>query len=235
MTLHASSTGAGPRSAFLVHGMLGSAESWWRVSDALVESGFRVVALDLPGHGRSAPDRNASIESVARDIAAAAAAFSGEGAFDIAIGHSFGGLVLASAAPQIRAKRFVFVDAPFSTRGGRDVDQTRCEYEAEAAGRTSSQLRLRPDFTARDVEVEARAAELFDPATAASIAAGTGGRCWPPAGSLVIRAEASDYVTPAVADDLRGRDLDVVSFAGAKHTVWRTHFDAFWAALGLDE
>lgn len=235
MMLNAEVSGAGPRSALLLHGMTGSQESWWRITDALVAIGYRVVAVDLPGHGDSAPDHRASVESVARDIAQTADALSDGGGFDLAIGHSFGGLVLAAAAPLLSAKRFVFVDAPFSARGGHDFELTRLEYEAEAAARTVDQLRSRADFSERDVEVEARAAERFDPVTAASIAAGPGGRWWPPAGSLVIRSDPSEYVTPEVVDELRRRNVDVFSIAGAKHTVWRTHFEESGPHSASDE
>ena len=41
----------------LFHGTAAWSELWWRTSDALAAANFRVIALDLPGHGRSArPD-----------------------------------------------------------------------------------------------------------------------------------------------------------------------------------
>ncbi|HET9951666.1 MAG TPA: 2-succinyl-6-hydroxy-2,4-cyclohexadiene-1-carboxylate synthase [Candidatus Eisenbacteria bacterium] len=38
----------------LLHGFAGSSEEWRRVSDALTAAGYRAVAVDLPGHGRTA-------------------------------------------------------------------------------------------------------------------------------------------------------------------------------------
>ena len=49
--LHVDEHGVGPKVCVVVHGMMGSAESWWRVTLELVEAGYRVLALDLPGHG----------------------------------------------------------------------------------------------------------------------------------------------------------------------------------------
>src|ERR1700741_1442123 len=39
----------------LVHGVTSNAAIWWRVGPALAASGRRVVACDMPGHGRSKP------------------------------------------------------------------------------------------------------------------------------------------------------------------------------------
>ncbi|MGH2816717.1 MAG: alpha/beta hydrolase, partial [Actinomycetota bacterium] len=37
----------------LVHGVTSSSRTWWRVGPALAERGFRVLAVDLRGHGAS--------------------------------------------------------------------------------------------------------------------------------------------------------------------------------------
>ena len=39
----------------LVHGVTSNAGIWWRVGPALAASGRHVVAVDMPGHGRSKP------------------------------------------------------------------------------------------------------------------------------------------------------------------------------------
>ena len=41
------------RPLLLVHGVTASAAIWWRVGPALAATGRRVVAVDLPGHGRT--------------------------------------------------------------------------------------------------------------------------------------------------------------------------------------
>ena len=41
------------RPTVLIHGVTASARIWWRVGPALAATGRRVVAPDLPGHGRT--------------------------------------------------------------------------------------------------------------------------------------------------------------------------------------
>lgn len=43
---------AGP-AVVLWHGVTSDAQTWWRVAPALVEQGYHVFALDMPGHGLS--------------------------------------------------------------------------------------------------------------------------------------------------------------------------------------
>lgn len=52
-TLHTRTWGSGERSALLLHGITTSGAGWWRVGEMLAAEGWRVVAPDLRGHGRS--------------------------------------------------------------------------------------------------------------------------------------------------------------------------------------
>jgi pimeloyl-ACP methyl ester carboxylesterase len=52
--------GTGPRVLVFLHGLLLDAQMNRRLADDLSERGFRVVLLDLPGHGRSDKPRHAS-------------------------------------------------------------------------------------------------------------------------------------------------------------------------------
>jgi hypothetical protein len=61
---------------------------------ALVEDGWRVVGLDLPGHGQSHGRRL----TVRLGVEAVTQASEWLGPFDIVIGHSFGGIVAVNAA-----------------------------------------------------------------------------------------------------------------------------------------
>ena len=61
MLLHAIDTGTGPGTVLLLHGMMGSSESWWRLIPPLAANGHRVIALDLPGHGLSERDPQLTI------------------------------------------------------------------------------------------------------------------------------------------------------------------------------
>lgn len=60
------------RTAVLVHGVTGWYRTWWRVGPALAERGWRVVAVDQRGHGRSPRiDGFTTVPEMAADLAAA--------------------------------------------------------------------------------------------------------------------------------------------------------------------
>ena len=82
--------GDGP-SLVLVHGLGGAASNWVELAPALARS-YRVLALDLPGHGGSSPLPAAPSLTPFADVVAAVA---GREALLPAgvVGHSFGGLV----------------------------------------------------------------------------------------------------------------------------------------------
>lgn len=231
MRLHVIEQGAGPRVCVLMHGMMGSADSWWRITDELVRIGYRVLALDLPGHGLSDRDRSLTVERAADYVVETIAEFTTQPPA-VAIGHSFGGMVLAAAVPRLRPQLAVYVDAPFASRGGYDFAEVAEEYEHDRQQRTAVKLReSRPHYSERDCEVEATAAERFDPFTAAAVASAGGGAWAPAPGSIVIRADPSDYVSESDAAALRQRGVSVRSIPGASHSVWYSHFDKFIAGL----
>lgn len=229
--LHHLEWGEGDRLVILLHGMQGSAESWWRVGPVIADRGYRVVALDLPGHGESAPDRELTVERAAEAVAGTVASLDA-GSPVIAIGHSLGGQLLAAAAGLMRPGRAVYVDSPFTARGGWDHDEVLADHEQSKLSRTYEYLReTRPFYSDLDCEVEARAALGFDPATWAAVASGPGGRWMPSPGSLVIRADPSSYVGDDLATELRAAGVEVVDIPGAAHSIWYSDFDAFMAAL----
>jgi pimeloyl-ACP methyl ester carboxylesterase len=54
----------------LVHGVTSSSRTWWRVGPALAERGYRVLAVDLRGHGASPrPVAGLSTADLAADVA----------------------------------------------------------------------------------------------------------------------------------------------------------------------
>lgn len=73
MTLAVTDFGGPPDAPLLVLGpSLGtSAESLWTASAKLLTGRFRVIAWDLPGHGRSAPASRFDVRSLAADVLAA--------------------------------------------------------------------------------------------------------------------------------------------------------------------
>ena len=79
------------RTIVLVHG--GAAHSrWWDHIAPLLARGWRVVAMDLSGHGDSGRRDRYSLDTWAREVLAVVAD-AGTAASTVVIGHSMGGLV----------------------------------------------------------------------------------------------------------------------------------------------
>ena len=89
MTLRWEPEGGARGSVALVHGVMALAETWWRIGPALAARGWRVVAVDLPGHAgdvrRDGPlDLDALVDGVAARL---------DGPVDLLVGHSLGAIV----------------------------------------------------------------------------------------------------------------------------------------------
>ncbi len=103
----------------VVHGWRSRSEHLSGLSHALARAGFRVISIDLPGHGRSSGRRI----DMLRAVAACQEASQWFGPFEAGIGHSFGGAVLAAAhgglvrsLPPVSFGRLVLVSTPASMR-----------------------------------------------------------------------------------------------------------------------
>ena len=103
--------------ALVLHGWGSRAAHMATVIDELRRAGFRVIALDLPGHGESA-GRSLNMASAVRAVQMADQWF---GPFAAIVGHSFGGAVAANAVvgsiagvPPVGVGRLVLVSAPSS-------------------------------------------------------------------------------------------------------------------------
>ncbi|HEY2797021.1 MAG TPA: alpha/beta hydrolase [Thermoanaerobaculia bacterium] len=87
--IHYKVLGSGPRTVVFVHGWTGSLEMWRLQAPFFAAKGFRVLALDLPGHGGSdAPQVSytmplfaRAVDAVMRDAGVASA---------VLVGHSMG-------------------------------------------------------------------------------------------------------------------------------------------------
>ena len=93
---------AGGPPVVLLHGLGGSSSNWALLAPELART-RRVLVLDLPGHGRSAPLPAAPGLGSYADAVAAVVEREGLGRVDL-VGHSFGGLVsirLAARRPEL--------------------------------------------------------------------------------------------------------------------------------------
>jgi len=101
----------------VVHGWDSRTEHMRWLVDGYRTAGYRVIALDLPGHGHSS-GRRLNLVNAVEAVAAAATWF---GPFAAIVGHSFGGAVALNAAagsirgvPAVATDRLVLISAPSS-------------------------------------------------------------------------------------------------------------------------
>jgi len=155
----------------LMHGGGQTRHSWGATAEVLANRGYRVLSLDLRGHGDSdrSPDQVYSVERHASDVVAAVRNMSPGPA--ILIGASLGGLASLVAAPQLegRVRAIVLVDVATRVRregaerilgfmrrhlGGfsslEEAAEAVAAYRPEAPRRTdhrglAKNLRLQPD------------------------------------------------------------------------------------------
>jgi pimeloyl-ACP methyl ester carboxylesterase len=111
----------------MMHGITSSALTWWRVAPEMARAGYRVTALDMPGHGDSdCPDRSHSLSETAHIVDVFMAAL--EIRSPIVMGHSWGGGVTLVHATNSRTRivprSIVLIDPLIRTPPG-DVSQYR--------------------------------------------------------------------------------------------------------------
>jgi pimeloyl-ACP methyl ester carboxylesterase len=162
-----SSVDASQRLAVLVHGVTGWHRTWWRVGPALAELGWRVVAVDQRGHGRSPRiDGHTTVPELAEDLATTIEAIGGH--VDALIGHSLGAAVsseLAATRPEL-VRRLVLEDPPAITRAGdvawlenldREMRAAAADPEAEVRRELAENPRWLEEDARQNVEGRAMA------------------------------------------------------------------------------
>jgi pimeloyl-ACP methyl ester carboxylesterase len=115
--VYADMYGKGNRTVVLAHGGRFTKESWSAQAKILGKAGFRVVAIDFRGRGRSygGPGSESSDDGVHFDVLAAIQFMKDTGAETISVvGASFGGWASAQAAAEIpdEVDRIVLLAAP---------------------------------------------------------------------------------------------------------------------------
>jgi pimeloyl-ACP methyl ester carboxylesterase len=153
--------------AVLVHGVTSSSRTWWRVGPALAERGFRVLAVDLRGHGASPrPVAGLAAADLAADVAETVADASPP-VVDLLVGHSLGALValeLVTTRPGF-ARRLLLEDPPGP--GSVDWAGLAAGMEADSRRAVDDPAALRRDLQAANPgwppgEAERRVADLAD-------------------------------------------------------------------------
>ncbi len=240
---------ADARPVLLLHGVTSSARTWWRVGPALAASGFRVVAPDLPGHGKT---RRWLGHHRFRDNAADLVAFARAAELDRPdlriVGHSWGGMTAAAMpAAGLVPAGLVLIDPPTVPLAAiaamledpvegyfDDIDEA-----VEVVGG------LHPTWPYGDVIAKAEGLTQFDEAAVRAVLTqngdwdgGLGDLADPAARDLpvwLIRGDPAfgGYVPDALIPDFAARlGADrIITIAGAPHSPQRTHPEALVRAL----
>lgn len=240
-------TRAAPPVAVLVHGVTGWWKTWWRVGPAFAERGWRVIAVDQRGHGRSPRiDGAASLDDLADDLEATIERHAGP-PVDLLLGHSLGAMVamtLARRRPSI-ARRLALEDPPSIDRTTDEAFFASLRGEVRAARETPDaeverELAEHPRWLRADAEqnVEGRAmtdaegivASLRRPRqlTVTGAAADLG------LPTLYLLADEERSVLSGAARERLRRELRLdarlLEF-DAGHTIHRDRFDEYMAAI----
>lgn len=232
--------------AFLVHGVTGWHRTWWRVGPALAARGWRVVAVDLRGHGTSPRSGPATIADLADDLEAAIESRATP-PIDLLVGHSLGAvasMALVLRRPDI-TRRLVLEDPPSFDRHDDDTFLDRLRREGQAAredpeGEVRRELAENPDWTETDVRQNVEGRALSD-------TEGIVGSLRVPR-PFRVPAEAARMVVPTLyilGEEERSvmvgparRELEAslppaseITVLDAGHTVHRDRFDAYMETL----
>jgi len=109
MRLNSTTSGDGPRTIGLVHGLGADSRTWQPLVDLLVATGeFAVTAIDLRGHGDSERASSYSLEEMAADVAENLPS-----GLHAVIGHSLGGSVLVRAVERLAPLQAIYLDPGF--------------------------------------------------------------------------------------------------------------------------
>jgi pimeloyl-ACP methyl ester carboxylesterase len=228
MQLHTQTWGdTGQPAALLIHGLYLDSNTWWRFGPDLAQRGFHVIAPDLRGHGRSRRGNRYSPADWANDVIDTLYGTN----FDVAIGHSLGGLVLALAAHALRPSRLLYLDPAWRITATQDaafrqqwlswLSWTKPEHMRHTVG---------ANWDADDLDLSWRGFQHTDPAVIPGLAAGAGYDHSPesaPAPVLVVAADPSEFITAEHAHDLVTRGLTVERPSGSSHFWFRDDYTAF--------
>jgi len=244
---------AGAPPLLLVHGVLSSARSYWRIGPALAALGRRVVAIDLPGHGRTGGGQDGTgfgFAETAADVGAFARAAlpdADQREWSV-IGHSWGAMVAAHLpVAGFRAGRTVLLDPPVMDRAILEaMVNDPAERPDMAPGSALATVRAQnPDWIEGEQIVKAESLTQVVPAAAVSILLGNGD--WdaglaaltdatvPAVPTWIVRGEdAAGSLCPAGWLPRLGEAIGVdrvLTIAGGPHSPQRTHVEATTVAL----
>jgi len=232
MKLAVRETGDGTRTAVLIHGIMGDSRTWQRVTQDLVERGFRVLAVDLAGHGKSPRSRRYSPSAWADDVVETVAPLI-SGAPDVVMGHSLGALVASLVADRMTPRTAIYVDPAFAFPRGLLGAVYKIGWLMTPRPSRSILVRMNPLWDAADVDRELAALREWDRRTLFGFADTR--PLVPPATlvapSLVVLAERSLLITARAADAMVRLGMSVTTVPGTGHAVFRDDHAGFMSKV----
>jgi len=233
----------------LVHGVTSNSETFWRVGPAVAAAGRHVVAVDMPGHGRTGHWRGRHrFSETAADLAAFIRAAGLDRPGLAVLGHSWGGMVVAALpAAGLRPDRLILLDPPaLSLPEMEELTRDPLEQPYPSLEAAIAAVRAaNPGWPDGDVHAKAIGLNQFDvPAVLAVLLqngdwdGGLAALSDPSAAGIsswVIRGvpEAGCMMPDAAVDAFRarvGRD-HVITIADGPHSPQRTHPEATVLAI----
>ncbi|UDF14034.1 alpha/beta hydrolase [Antiquaquibacter oligotrophicus] len=145
---------AGPR-ILLVHGLSSSADSWWRVVEALAPHA-RVTTIDLRGHGASAPADSYALRDYASDLP--------RENWDAVVAHSLGGAAAVLAASQPGFARSLVLLDPVLEVPEADFEAVLADQVSELRLDEASVAAEKPHWDERDRAAKLVGVRSVDPA-----------------------------------------------------------------------
>ena len=233
----------------LVHGVTSLGGIWWRVGPALAAAGYRVVAVDLPGHGATGAwsGRHRFLETAA-DLATFIRAAGLDGPELSLVGHSWGALVAAHLpAAGLRPRVLVLLDPPalpVSVMATMLVDPVERHYDD--LGEATRAIRATyPMWSDGDVAAKAEGLTYFDEAAVRAVLLDNGDwdgglaalaepraagvETWLIRGEPATGSMVPEQTLPAFAARIGGDHI--LTIAGGAHSPQRMHPEATVAAL----
>lgn len=163
--------GRGPSTIVLIHGWTCD-HTFWDAQVAALKARYRVLAVDLPGHGRSDPAPDYTMRRFARAVNAVLEKEKAQKA--ILAGHSMGGAVMLEFArlhPQ-KVRAIVAVDAFFPDPGAsKPLEAMAARFEGPGAMEARAKM-VQGMFTAATGPEVRRKIETVMLGTRAEVAAG---------------------------------------------------------------
>lgn len=228
MRLAVHESGSGTKTAILIHGIMSDSRAWHRVTTELEGHGFRVLAVDLAGHGRSPRALRYSPAAWAEDVVETLEPLL-DGPPEVVMGHSLGGLVASLVADRLAPRAAIYIDPAFSFPTGIRGWAFKAFFAIAPRPKRSALVRMNPRWSATDVDIEVATLRDWDKRTILGFTDTR--RLAPPARlvapSLVVLAERSLLITERVAAQLRHQGMTVETVEGTGHTVFRDDHAGF--------